>query len=135
MNSTHPLQSGTPQPGHGDRPEGKENGIPLVIGLGQGTVIRLSDIGDPDGRAARRGADLCLNYQFLERGRATRFQIKKRLQRVVVALLVKSILKEHPQSKWRRQIARHQRWMDQHLDFDPTLAAHKSPKSSESQGH
>ena len=135
MDSTHSPQSVPPQPENGDSPADKEGGIPLVIGLGQGTVIRLSDIDDPDGQAARRGADLSLHYQFLERGRATRLQIKKRLRRVVVALLVKSIPKDHPQAKWRREIARHQRWMDQHLDFHPTLAAYTNPKSSENQDH
>lgn len=87
----------------------------LAVDVGQGTIIRLTDIQEPSGQAARRGGNLSIEYQFIERGRATRFQIRKRLQRLIVALLTRVIMKTSKETKWKRKFDRDQRWMDQNL--------------------
>lgn len=127
MHSAPPAQHPSSQPSeeagpvHGTKKVSalEDLRIPPVIGLGQGTVVRLLDSDGPGEGKPRRGVNLSLNYEFVERGQASQFQIKKRLRRLVVTMLVRTIAKDHPTSRWKREDQRNQRWIGRHLDFHP----------------
>lgn len=97
--------------------------LPLMLGVGQGTVVRLNAIEDAQGRAARKGASLTLDYDFVKRGKATRYQVRKTLHRLVVSVLVKSIVEQTDSTHWKKRRDRDQRWLNKHVIFHPRPSA------------
>lgn len=106
---------------------GDKEALNLIVGVGHGTVIRINGVDDPLSLAASKGADLTVDFDFIQRGRASRYQIIKKLRRMVEAVLVLTFLKEEGMSgaRWESRAIRDRRWMDKHLTF-PTQPANQT---------
>lgn len=88
----------------------------IDLDLGHGTFIRVTDIHEMV--ECRDGSgSLPLDYRFLARGRVSRYQIRKRLNRFVVGL-IRQYLVQHDNgshSRHAKAALRDRKWIDAHI--------------------
>lgn len=87
----------------------------IDLDLGRGTIIRITNVREmiecPDGSGS-----LPLDYHFLSRGRVSRYQIRKRLNRFVVGLLRQHLFQhDGPASRQASAASRDRSWIDAHI--------------------
>ena len=87
---------------------------PIILRLDHGTEIRLTALGE--GQDTRDGHHLPLSFAYVQRGRMSRWAIRKRLTRWLNNLLREDLV-AHGVNCLTRELARHARWNAKHIEI------------------
>lgn len=85
---------------------------PIILLLDHGTEIRLTALGE--GQDTRDGHHLPLSFVYVQRGRMSRWAIRKRLTRWLNNLLREDLAALGLSCSFR-ELARHARWNAKHI--------------------